>query len=56
MHLDVRQYLGFEYKGMHYCFKNLPHCMLDLQHQQAEIVQASKIKGHAHAYSACMMT
>ena len=44
--LDKWQYLGFEYKGVHYCFNNLPfwhfHCMRDLQHQQAEIVQASK--------------
>jgi len=43
---DMWQYLGFEYKGIHYCFKNLLllhiHCMLDLQHQQKEMVQASK--------------
>ena len=46
MHPDLWQYLGFEYKGIYYCFKNLPlwhfHCMLDLQHQQAQTVQASK--------------
>ncbi len=46
MHPDMWQYLGFEYKGVYYCFKGLPlwhfHCMLDLQHHQAGIVQASK--------------